>query len=118
MGVLGGSWLVISGVIIKVTIVITHIKGLITLLITTHEPPSSCFTLMLRLWGCSVHAVLVELGIQGVWCFRVVDLGLQSWGFGIPMQLCYNIPQNSIALIQAPNGFVREGTFSKLGGLR
>ena len=39
----------------------------------------SCFTLMLRLWGCSVHAVLVALGIQGVWCFRVVDLGLQNW---------------------------------------
>ena len=30
----------ISGVIIKVTIVITHIQGLITLLVTTHEPPS------------------------------------------------------------------------------
>ena len=38
---LGGSWVVISGVIIKVSIVITHIKGLITLLITTHEPPSN-----------------------------------------------------------------------------
>ena len=30
----------ISGVIIRVTIAITHIKGLITLLITTHKPPS------------------------------------------------------------------------------
>ena len=27
-------------VISKVTIVITHIRGLITILITTHEPPS------------------------------------------------------------------------------
>ena len=34
---LGGSWVVISGVISRVTI---HIRGLITLLITTHEPPS------------------------------------------------------------------------------
>ena len=33
----GGSWLLISGVIIRV---ITHIKGLRTLLIATHEPPS------------------------------------------------------------------------------
>ena len=37
---LGGSWVVISRVISRVTIFITHIRGLITLLITTHEPPS------------------------------------------------------------------------------
>ena len=37
---LGGSWVVISGVISRVTRLITHIRGLITLLITTHEPPS------------------------------------------------------------------------------
>ena len=34
-------YVVISGVISKVTIVITHIKGLTTILITTHEPPST-----------------------------------------------------------------------------
>ena len=41
--VLGGSGVVISGVISKVTIIIiiTHIRGLIAPLITTHEPPSS-----------------------------------------------------------------------------
>ena len=38
--ILGGSWVVISRVISRVTILITHIRGLITLLITTHEPPS------------------------------------------------------------------------------
>ena len=38
---LGGSWVVISGVIIRVAIIITHNRGLITPLITTHEPPSS-----------------------------------------------------------------------------
>ena len=38
--VLGGSWVVISGVISRVTIIMTHIRGLITPLITTHEPPS------------------------------------------------------------------------------
>ena len=32
--------LVISRAIIGVTVLITHIRGLITLLITTHEPPS------------------------------------------------------------------------------
>ena len=37
---LGGSWVVISGDISKVTIVIIHIRGLITPLVTTHEPPS------------------------------------------------------------------------------
>ena len=36
-----GSWVVISGVRSRVTIVITHIRGFRTLLITTHEPPSS-----------------------------------------------------------------------------
>ena len=35
-----GSWAAISGVISRVTISITHIRGLITPLITTHEPPS------------------------------------------------------------------------------
>ena len=39
-GLLGGSWVVLSRVIIRMTIVITHIKGLIPLLIATHEPPS------------------------------------------------------------------------------
>ena len=38
---LGGSWLVISRVISGITIVTTHNRGLITPLITTHEPPST-----------------------------------------------------------------------------
>ena len=37
---LGGSWVVISRVLSRVTILITHIRGLLTPLITTHEPPS------------------------------------------------------------------------------
>ena len=37
----GGSWVLITRVISRVTIItITHIRGLITPLITTHEPPS------------------------------------------------------------------------------
>ena len=38
---LGCSWVVISRVFGRITIVITHIRGLRTLLITTHEPPSN-----------------------------------------------------------------------------
>ena len=37
---LGGSWVVISRVISRVTIRVTHIRGLITPLIATPEPPS------------------------------------------------------------------------------
>ena len=37
MSLLGGSWAVVNGVRSRVTI---HISGLITPLITTHEPPS------------------------------------------------------------------------------
>ena len=38
---LGGSWVVISRVKSGVTIVRTYIRGPITPLITTHEPPST-----------------------------------------------------------------------------
>ena len=41
--ILGGSWVDISRVISRRTIVITHIRGLITPLITTHEPPSTVY---------------------------------------------------------------------------
>ena len=38
--ILGGLWVVISRVISRVTILITHIRGLRTPVITTHEPAS------------------------------------------------------------------------------
>ena len=38
---LGGSWVVISGVMSRVTIAITYIRGIISSLITTQEPPST-----------------------------------------------------------------------------
>ena len=38
-GLLGGSWVVISRVITRVTTLITLIRGLIPPLVTTHEPP-------------------------------------------------------------------------------
>ena len=46
-GVLGGSGVVISRVISRVTIVITHIRGLLIPLMTTPEPPSKPETLYL-----------------------------------------------------------------------
>ena len=39
--VLGGSWVVVSRVLSRVTIIIAHVGGLITPLIATHEPPST-----------------------------------------------------------------------------
>ena len=39
--ILGGSWVVISRIISRVTVLITHIRGLLTPLITTPEPPST-----------------------------------------------------------------------------
>ena len=45
---LRGSWVVISGVIRRVTIVISPIRGLITLLFTSHEPPSTVAPTFLR----------------------------------------------------------------------
>ena len=38
---LGGSWVIRSSVISRITMVITYIRGLITPLATTHEPPRS-----------------------------------------------------------------------------
>ena len=46
--VLGGSWVVISRVISRVTILITHIRGLITPHITTPEPPTIDFASRFR----------------------------------------------------------------------
>ena len=39
--ILGGSWVVISRVICRSTILTTHLGGLITPFIATHEPPSN-----------------------------------------------------------------------------
>ena len=38
---MGSYNLIISGVISRVTMIITQIRGIISLLITTHEPPRS-----------------------------------------------------------------------------
>ena len=57
VALLGGSWVVLSGVIIKVTILITHMKGLITLLITTHEPPSKFLQWWCRCRGSKMYDI-------------------------------------------------------------
>ena len=62
-GLLEGSWVVISVVISRVARILADNKGLITPLITTHEPPS-------RVWGFMV---------QG---FRVQGSHVQGLGFG------------------------------------
>ena len=61
--VLGGSWVVTSGVISRVTIVITHIRGLITPLITTHEPPSKLQTVLSCLLNCSLKEPLCNTSV-------------------------------------------------------
>ena len=38
--ILGGSWVGKNGVISRVTLLTTHLKGLITPLVATREPPS------------------------------------------------------------------------------
>ena len=49
-GLLGGSWVVISGVTSKATIVTTHIRGFVTRIVSTHEPPSRDY-----ISGSSLH---------------------------------------------------------------
>ena len=58
-GILGGSWVVISRVINRVTILITLLRGLITPLITTHEPPSRDSALGFRSWGSAAEVAFV-----------------------------------------------------------
>ena len=41
----GGAWVVISGLICRVTIVLSPLKGLMTPLLATHEPPSTIMEL-------------------------------------------------------------------------
>ena len=59
-GLLGGSWLDISRVISRVTIVITYIRGLITPPITTHEPPSSRTDQACCQIACSSYSVHIR----------------------------------------------------------
>ena len=66
--VLGGSGALISRVISRVTILITHIRGLITPLITTPEPPSRVYVLNVRwLAVLGLEFGLLAFEFCGVW---------------------------------------------------
>ena len=73
--VLGGSWVVISGVTSTVTIVITHLRGLMTPRITTHEPPSRVLGfgyLRDRQLKVLVLRIGLPMRVQSIGCDRVV----------------------------------------------
>ena len=57
------------GVISRVTIIKTHIRGLLTILITTHEPPSTACG-RLRLKDCLIRfpLVLVRVALRDLLC--------------------------------------------------
>ena len=86
-GLLGGSCVVTSRVISRVSILITHIRGLITLLITTHEPPSNkpCC----KFWR--LGAVTLELTSSS--SIGALMIGRGFWG---PIIIIIRNPQNSI----------------------
>ena len=55
VSLLGGSWVVITRVLSRITIVITHIRGLIAPPITTHEPPRNAYRLFTAFVLLSPH---------------------------------------------------------------
>ena len=72
---LGGSWVVISGVMSRVAILITHIRVFITLLITTHGTSKTVLMgILVDVFrrGCSV----LQGFYTGLWRFSVL-----GWGF-------------------------------------
>ena len=74
---LGGSWVVKSRVISRVTIVITYVRGLRTLLLTAHEPPS-------------VSSSATPQGrSSSVGTFRAKD----SWVLMMEAEPCYGSPK-------------------------
>ena len=60
---LGGLWVVKSRVISRVTILLPHIRGLITPVFTTHEPPSLAHLLAGSVWDW--HEVPSQVGNLG-----------------------------------------------------
>ena len=78
---LGGSWVVISGVRSRVPIVRTRLRGFVTLRITTHEPPSATA-------GLDKGSVRVQKGSErllgGAWiCFIRLFILLLCRGFNL-----------------------------------
>ena len=92
LGLLGGSWVVISGVISPLIWSVTIVTLLTTPLITTHEPPSRNFEGTLGIISVSLSAprkpqtLVVDptprqvLGVGRVAC----RLRFRALGFGVP----------------------------------
>ena len=51
VSLLGGSWVVISRITSRVTLLIIHIRGLLTPLITTHSHNIGAFIIRMGFWG-------------------------------------------------------------------
>ena len=68
LALLGGSWAIISEVISSVTIIITHIRGLLTPLKITHEPPSK---------RCNLHSGWKRTGDTNIGALRI---RIAFWG--------------------------------------
>ena len=69
VAVLGGSWVVISGVISRVTLIVTHIRRRVTPLISTHEPPSKADLLFQNLKDTRVRYLGLSWQYRQGLCF-------------------------------------------------
>ena len=97
MPLLGGSWVVISGVISPLIWVISIVTLLTTQLITTHEPPSVA---ILESWS-------LVLGL-GCWFW---EWGSELLGHRV-LQLVYTFKRTSVLMTSRALGF--EGLRSEL----
>ena len=70
-GLLGGSWVVLSRLISRITMVITYIRGLITPLITSHVPPSRA----LGSESTPKAAKPPYLEVHGKWGYKSPNIG-------------------------------------------
>ena len=85
--VLGGPWVVINGVISKVSILIPHIRGLVTPL-TTPEPPSKARKVGSGTWGLPPKLGSLRLRAEG---HRITEaLSPLGGGRGVPQGSEFN----------------------------
>ena len=80
IAILGGSWVVINGVISRVTILTTYIRGLLAPLITTHEPQYIRLVIFPRSRTVYLVHTLLYRGSQSSssWAFEVLPRGPTS----------------------------------------
>ena len=92
MVLFGGSWVAINGVLSRVAILVSDIRGLLTPLVTTHEPPSRFWKLRRvranklqasQALGSGLRFYVCKKGLKGLgpknvfWtlCFRLESFG-------------------------------------------